>query len=93
MDEKHASQICHYNSKSGGFGTRHFFSGGFCRKVADSETATFLVADFIPVQYVLGTTYNGHIPSGWSLIIIHNSTEYFILVIKKLNNDGLKCLY
>ena len=66
MDEKHASQICHYNSKSGGFGTRHFFSGGFCRKVADSETATFLVADFIPVQYVLGTTYNGHIPSGWS---------------------------
>jgi hypothetical protein len=32
--------------ESGGFGTRHFFSGGFCRKVADLETATFLVADF-----------------------------------------------
>jgi hypothetical protein len=68
MDEKHAIQIRHNNSKSGGFGTRHFFSGGFCRKVADSETATFLVADFISVQYVLGSTYNGHIPSGWSRI-------------------------
>ena len=56
----------HYNPKSGVFRPRHFFSGGFCRKVADSKTATFLVADFIPVQYVQGTTYNGHIPPGWS---------------------------
>jgi hypothetical protein len=81
MDERHASKICHYNSKSGGFGTRHFYSGGFCRKVADSETATFLVVDFISVQYVLGTTYNGHIPSRWS-------REHIIEVQLMLQNAG-----